>query len=248
MVCCVVVAMLFALPFILMRGLYGLVNGVSCSMAWRPASLTVATEGDCRINSPIVDPNRQFTVTDRVKSFRYAGRGAVRLLRFEHSAWIQLSLAAVAILFAVILQISAADWRWIIVACGLVLSLEGLNTAVERTCDRISVAYCGQIKVAKDVAAGAVLLGSIAAALIGLLTFLPYFGSSVNAEAVSVESVNVETVNAASHSLADGTSTVSATDRFYRRFARFHCHGPATSAYSPEHTAAIAAGLKSGSL
>jgi len=56
----------------------------------------------------------------------------------------------------------------------MVLSVEGLNTAVECTCDRISLAYSEQIRVAKDVAAGAVLLSSIAAALIGMLTFWPY--------------------------------------------------------------------------
>jgi diacylglycerol kinase (ATP) len=98
----------------------------------------------------------------------------MRLLRYEHSAWIQLSIAAVAVVLAIALQISASDWRWIVVACGMVLSVEGLNTAVEATCDRISVAYSEQIKLAKDVAAGAVLLSSIAAAVIGVLTFWPY--------------------------------------------------------------------------
>ena len=92
MVCCVIVAMLFALPFILMRGLYGLVSGSSCSMAWRPAALSVATNVDHRMIQPAADTTRQFTVSDRVKSFGHAGRGAVRLLRFEHSAWIQLSI------------------------------------------------------------------------------------------------------------------------------------------------------------
>jgi len=159
---------------------------------------------------------RGFTIVDRAKSFRYAGRGAVRLLRYEHSAWIQLSIASVAIVLAIVLNISMADWRWIIVACGLVLSLEGLNTAVERTCDRISVAYCGQIKVAKDVAAGAVLLGSIAAALIGVLTFIPYLTDSSAAIADVSRSSNTT-------GLAPGSGSAGSD---YSRFAIFHCVNP----------------------
>ena len=232
MVCCVIVAMLFALPFILMRGLYGLVSGSSCSMAWRPAVLSVATNTDRNMIAPVTDTDRQFTVRDRVKSFGHAGRGAFRLLRFEHSAWIQLSITTVAVLLAIVLQISAEDWRWIVVACGLVLSLEGLNTAVERTCDRISVGYCGEIKVAKDVAAGAVLLGSIAAALIGFLTFLPYITGEV----------------ATSNGLNSAGSSFSAADSVYSQFAVFHCHSSVQSNPDVQSASAAITGLQPRSL
>lgn len=57
---------------------------------------------------------------------------------------------------------------------GLVLTAEGLNTAIEKACDEISLEYRERIKTAKDVAAGAVLLSSITAAIIGVQTFLPY--------------------------------------------------------------------------
>ncbi len=214
MVCCVVVAMLFALPFILARGLYGLITGGQCSMAWRPALAAGPTASHQVITNTRsvnrVVTGRGFTIADRVKSFGHAGRGAVRLLRFEHSAWIQLSIASIAVVLAVVLNISLEDWRWIVVACGLVLSLEGLNTAVERTCDRISVDYCGQIKVAKDVAAGAVLLGSIAAALIGFLTFLPY--------------VTAPDAVAGSLPALDSSSQMAPqNDALLSQFAVFHC-------------------------
>ena len=185
MVCCVVIAMLFALPFIVARGVYGTLSGNSnCSMAWRPVatgSQNIEIISESRVSTPLgISP--EFTISGRLKSFGHAGRGAVRLLRFEHSAWIQMTIGASAILLAIALNISASDWRWIVVAIGLVLSVEGLNTAVESTCDRISLAYSEQIKVAKDVAAGAVLLSSMAAALIGILTFWPYLFAADKAQ------------------------------------------------------------------
>ena len=234
MVCCVIVAMMFALPFILMRSMQSLFTGGGCSMAWRPIgqlnASVIANAGTSSIEHNVKVGNdlgtefvtdRGFTIFDRANSFRYAGRGALRLLRFEHSAWIQLSIAGVAIVLALVLNISLADWRWIIVACGLVLSLEGLNTAVERTCDRISVGYCGQIKVAKDLAAGAVLLGSIAAALIGVLTFLPYLTDSDS----SVTDVSYSS-NAARGTFGIASSALPPAQTDFSRSGIFHCFNP----------------------
>ena len=174
MVCGVVVAMMFALPFIAARAVSDrLWSTGGCSMSWR-SSAAVAAGRSVPVGALVGSTEPRFSIGVRIRSFGHAGRGAMRLLRYEHSAWIQLSIAAVAVVLAIALQISASDWRWIVVACGMVLSVEGLNTAVEATCDRISVAYSEQIKLAKDVAAGAVLLSSIAAAVIGVLTFWPY--------------------------------------------------------------------------
>jgi diacylglycerol kinase (ATP) len=72
------------------------------------------------------------------------------------------------------LDISREDWRWIAVALAAVWSAEAFNTAIERTCDVLSPQYSAHVRVAKDAAAGAVLLVSIGAAIAGLLTFWPY--------------------------------------------------------------------------
>jgi len=95
------------------------------------------------------------------------------------------------------------------------------------------VAYCSQIKVAKDVAAGAVLLGSIAAALIGFLTFLPYitaFGGTENKVAASNTSL----------------AALSATDSDYSRFLVFHCLNPQQNERSTSDRVASAASGKPG--
>lgn len=72
------------------------------------------------------------------------------------------------------LGIGNDDWRWIILAIAIVWIAEALNTAVEQLGDAISVEQNPRIGFAKDIAAGAVLVSAAAAALIGMLTWLPY--------------------------------------------------------------------------
>jgi diacylglycerol kinase (ATP) len=72
------------------------------------------------------------------------------------------------------LNISGNDWRWIILAVGLVWVAEIVNTAFEHLCDVVQPEFHVSVKAAKDVAAGAVLVAAIVAALIGLMVFLPY--------------------------------------------------------------------------
>lgn len=210
MVCCVLIGLVFALPFIVARALFGAFGGLGQgTMAWRPAlaggiantqQITTASG----VNSKFTDSN--FTIYGRLRSFAHAGRGAVRFLRFEHSAWIQLTLATAAVATGLLLQISLADWRWIVVVIGLVLSVEGLNTAIENTCDRITLEYSEHVKIAKDVAAGAVLLSSIAAALVGVMTFLPYLQNSNSHLIPSLDCVNpLSTSSALSRSLSQLT-------------------------------------------
>ena len=61
----------------------------------------------------------------------------------------------------------------IILAMGIVLSAELINTAIERTVDLVTKDYEELAKVAKDAAAGAVLVSSIFVAIIGIIIFLP---------------------------------------------------------------------------
>ncbi len=174
MVCCVLIALLFALPFIVARQLTGWLTGtVRCNMAWRPVAageLPAVTYVAPQFRLPAVG----FSIGNRAKSFIHAGRGLYLLLRYEHSAWIQLSFVVTVVAVSLWLDISANDWRWMVLLMGLVLCAEGLNTAIENACNAISVEYCSSIKAAKDVAAGTVLLISLVAALIGAQILLPY--------------------------------------------------------------------------
>lgn len=77
------------------------------------------------------------------------------------------------IIAGVILRINTTEWSIVLILCGLVISLELINTAIEEAVDLVTEEYNEKAKNAKDIAAGAVLFSAIIAAIIGLIIFLP---------------------------------------------------------------------------
>lgn len=109
----------------------------------------------------------------RIQSFKYALNGIIRFFSHETNGKIQLAAAVIAISTGFILNIDRAEWIALIFCCGWVLGLEMINTAIEKTCDLISIDYHPMIKTIKDVAAGAVLVSAVASLVIGVIIFLP---------------------------------------------------------------------------
>lgn len=109
----------------------------------------------------------------RARSFRDAARGVADLFANEPHAWIHgvATLAVVALGLA--LDVTAEDWRWLVLAVGAVWVAEAFNTAIEVLADAVTTEFDDRIRRAKDAAAGAVLLAAIAAAAIGLLVLGP---------------------------------------------------------------------------
>jgi diacylglycerol kinase (ATP) len=116
----------------------------------------------------------RFSVRKRIKSFKYAFNGVAYLLKREHNVYIHLTIAGLVVILGFILNLSRPEWMMIAFAIGLVLMAEGMNTAIEHLANAITREYHPDIKKAKDIAAGAVLIAAISAALIGLLVFVPY--------------------------------------------------------------------------
>ncbi len=114
-------------------------------------------------------------VGGRLKSFKFALKGAYKLVTTEHSIMVQFSLALFLVFFGFYVGISRTEWMLQTLACGLVLGIEGLNTAVEKIADFIHPDYHKKIGFIKDIAAGAVCFAAITAVAIGLLIYLPYF-------------------------------------------------------------------------
>lgn len=125
------------------------------------------------LKSPVT-PQR-LTLAARLKSFGYALAGIAFMLKTQHNAWLHGVATIGVIILAVYCDVSASDWRWLIVAMGMVWVGETINTAVEYVCDVVSPDYNHAVKHAKDIAAGGVLIAAIAALVIGVLTFWPYF-------------------------------------------------------------------------
>lgn len=118
---------------------------------------------------------KRFSLFGRLKSFSYALEGVGFMLRTQHNAWLHALASLAVIALAAYCHVSAADWRWLIVAMAMVWVSETLNTAVEYVCDVLSPGYHPAVKHAKDVAAAGVLIAAVGAAIIGALTFWPYF-------------------------------------------------------------------------
>lgn len=109
----------------------------------------------------------------RCASFGHAFRGIGFLLREPH-AQLHLLASVVVVTLAVLLDLSRADWQSLVLTLALVWLAEGLNTALEHLCDAVVPEQHPLIGMAKDVAAGAVLLVAGFAVVMAGLIFIPY--------------------------------------------------------------------------
>jgi len=97
------------------------------------------------------------------------------LITTEHSVMVQFSIAVLMTIAGFYFNISQTEWLFQILSIGLVMSIEGLNTAVEKVADFIHPNYHERIGFIKDIAAGAVLFAAFTAIAIGLIIYLPKF-------------------------------------------------------------------------
>jgi diacylglycerol kinase (ATP) len=111
----------------------------------------------------------------RLKSVGFAVKGAFKLITTEHSVMVQSSLAVLMTVAGLYFKIDRYEWMMQILAFGLVLGVESLNTAVEKIADFIHPEYHERIGFIKDIAAGAVMFAALAAMAIGLLIYVPKF-------------------------------------------------------------------------
>lgn len=114
-------------------------------------------------------------IKGRLKSVGFAVKGAFKLITTEHSVMVQSSLAVFMIIAGFYFEISREEWMIQILAFGLVLSVEALNTAVEKIADFIHPEFHNKIGFIKDIAAGAVMFAAMAAVAVGLLIYVPKF-------------------------------------------------------------------------
>lgn len=112
-------------------------------------------------------------VKNRIKSVGFALRGALLLVRTEASIKVQVFIALVMTAAGFLFEISPTEWVVQILTIAVIMGVEGLNTAVEKLADFVQPKFDEKIGVIKDVSAGAVMLVSIAATIIGFIIYLP---------------------------------------------------------------------------
>lgn len=115
----------------------------------------------------------KFSIKDRQKSFTHAFNGIRLLFKHEHNSWIHLLAVALITIAGFYFDIAAYEWIAVILCFGIVLMAEAFNSSIEALADKVTLEKDPQIKVTKDIAAGAVLLAAIMAIIVACIIFIP---------------------------------------------------------------------------
>lgn len=114
-----------------------------------------------------------FSLKKRINSFKYAINGLKIILETQANFMIHLVAAVLVTAAGLYFQISLWEWSIIVITIAVVLSAEAFNTAIEKLIDLVSPEYNKKAGQIKDISAGAVLIVSMAAVIVGLSIFLP---------------------------------------------------------------------------
>lgn len=117
--------------------------------------------------------NQKFSITNRIKSFKYAFEGLWYFVKNDHNGRIHLFAAVLAVGLSWYLHIVALEWIAILSVITLVIAAEIFNSSIEKLADVVSPEYHPKIKVVKDLAAAGVVLMAFLAIVVGSIIFLP---------------------------------------------------------------------------
>lgn len=108
-----------------------------------------------------------------VRSLLFALQGVRQVFMTEANMRIHLVLTVLVIICGFIFKISVTEWMFCLMSFGWVISMEMMNTAIEKYVDFVTPEYHTAAGHAKDIAAGAVLISALFAAIVGLIIFVP---------------------------------------------------------------------------
>lgn len=108
-----------------------------------------------------------------INSFKYAIEGIISSFRTERNMKIHVLAMIIVIILSFVLKLDKMEWCFIIIAIISVISAELFNTAIETVVDMVSPERNSKAKLAKDIAAGAVLVVAMGAAIMGVMIFGP---------------------------------------------------------------------------
>lgn len=112
-------------------------------------------------------------LVNRLKSVGWAYKGALILLQTEASIKIQFAVAVLVTIAGFYFEISTTEWLFQVAMIGLVMSVEGINTAIEAIADFVHPEHHPSIGHIKDVAAGAVFIAAISAVIVAGIIYIP---------------------------------------------------------------------------
>lgn len=109
----------------------------------------------------------------QLKSFKYAVRGILHATANEANFRVQLAIVLVSVVAGFYYEIQPIEWIALVVVCGMLLSAELINTAIEEFIDHLVHEHHDGARVIKDLSAGYVLTTAICALAVFLLVFVP---------------------------------------------------------------------------
>ena len=117
----------------------------------------------------------KYDLKKQLRSFGYAWKGIQSCVGKEQNLSFHLIAAMAVIIAGIVLGITRTEWIIVVMCIGTVIAAELFNTAIEKLVDLVSPERHPVAGRVKDIAAGAVLICAVAAAIIGLIIFIPYF-------------------------------------------------------------------------
>jgi len=119
-------------------------------------------------------------ISTRYSSFKYAFKGITAVFRSEPNMHLHVLASVVVFVMAFRFDVTHTEWCILVFCVGLVWMAEIFNTAIETLTNLVSPELHPLAGKTKDLAAGAVLMASITAAVIGLIVFVPYWADYIN--------------------------------------------------------------------
>ncbi|EGV44937.1 diacylglycerol kinase family protein [Bizionia argentinensis JUB59] len=117
--------------------------------------------------------NKESFFINRLKSITYAFKGAFILVTTEASIKVQFFIGILMTFAGFYFKISTTEWLIQIATIGLIMALEGVNTAIEEIADFVHPDFHKKIGLIKDMAAGAVFIFAITAIIMGCIIYIP---------------------------------------------------------------------------
>lgn len=117
--------------------------------------------------------NKNLFFLKGIRSIGHAAKGAYRLITTEASIKVQFIIGLLMTVAGLYFDLSATEWIIQIFAIVLIMSLEGLNTAIEELADFIQPEWHEKIGLIKDLAAGAVFIFAVGSVIIGCMIYIP---------------------------------------------------------------------------
>lgn len=106
------------------------------------------------------------------RSFSHAFKGISYCIKNERNMRIHLCMIVIVSIFSFFYKVTSVEYIFLLLCMGLVVSAEMINTAIETLTNLESPSYNQLARIAKDVAAGAVLVASILSVVVGSVIFL----------------------------------------------------------------------------